>query len=1570
MKSFLTLVVVFFAFFCSLQGASVVKTSKALIMENKFIKVQLNPRLGGKAISFIKKNTNTEFCGKFGAMIDRLLVAGKRGQNFENKPVEYKIVHNLPGKAVVRFSCRGKSPGFRKIYFTKTVFLYENSNSLKVEICFENKDSKNVAINYWVANNFQNKTNTSHYFAPMPDGIYKAWNIDNKGAGRGVSGQDKFIYNPPRAWSGMVNPDGTGIVAVTENKYLNNLYNFLGGVSTVEWMYNSITLKPGEKWTVEYTLIPFSGLKTISGASSSAVLGISAPIAVSKGKKCPASLAVVSTKPLKGTVTLSATSCFDKKTLFLKKASLNFSAAKTLNLPFDIKVDKNGTFLIKAKLSSKNAKSVEAFAKTQAGSSAGKFQIPSDVKNRIGKSLNTFNKKSKLSLDAPEFYVADDSRVAKNANWAKPYVRGRINALFLLKWEQKEVIELADRLSLNYVASRTPERLGSELSRGFDVLLIGGFNWNNLPTAVQKTIITAVKNGMGLVFASGTRKNKNSNLLKIMDANRLDVSEITEKVPIEWLKVLQKKNSMLGAQIGKGRILFVDYERKLRSPYATLTPIYKVGYGYGSALLATGSSAYEYSFCLLIKSILWTSDKMPLQRISFEGPPNKTKGVLRLPVAFLNPSGNTYPWNAELRIRGTDGKIVYKIKRNEYLKSGKNVDNFIIPSLPDGTYGAELMLYDNWGRCVDFGIKMFDVTSPVLVNKIDTDKPAYKSGEEIECKIKIRSQGKRKIKVRLTLNDIDDYQLALKEKDYSLSRNGVISFKLPTVRTEKRTHYIVAELFHNKKLLSKFKKKIIIEKAGYDEFLLTSYSAAVKPSAQLGMNCAFDKFETASELDLPYMPWYAQWVLPLGFGDGKKLKKAFVDWADPKVRTKIAQGVKKRTREGEVKYRPPAGMLIDEFRPLPSVLAAASKNFKEHNKSFRKFLKNMYGTIEKLNAQWGTSYKSFDNIIPWSEKQLAARIHQFWKDGKINYSPSFDHSAYWEFLFADYIDFINTTMCSIYPDAKLGLSGCNGYLESVCFDYWQLVGENKCKALGMYSGYLRNVVGSFKNKDAKLYYWSGYDRTVSGEKKIRMDLWQNLFENGDGVFYYACTVYAPAFSPDWRTYLSGKWIKEESDKIVKGGIANLIKTSVRVSDKIAILYSPRSLHAARLGDVTGENSGQKLYSNEQSSMLAILKDIGFQPSYISYAQVEKGILTHEKCKVLILPYSQSISDKEADQIKKYVKAGGILIATIKPGIYDEHGKSRKNPCLDQIFGVSQKNFPSYKMVSISNPNNKVLNKFSFDAIQGETQIKLTTGKALAAWGGKLSKACIVNDYGKGKAIFLNFSTSNYQQGKSGGVGGELELIEKANQKLAEGIRKFYRSLFAYAGLKPVVTISSKNGNNTLPYDIFRFKKDNTLLLGVLTGTSRELILESDKCPVKINLPEDYFIYDLIAEKFLGKHKVFEDTITDGKAKLYALLKKEVKDITLSISTSGSIQSPIQIEINLSDKTSSSAIISVKTPAGKIYIEKKITIKNGVSKLKFSFPLNAENGIWTIEAQDVISKKKDFVPVKIKKGEIK
>ena len=71
----------------ALADCALSRTEKdAFVLENAFVKLTIDPKVGAKATSFIHKGRGLELAGPYGALADRLWVDGGWGKDFWNKP--------------------------------------------------------------------------------------------------------------------------------------------------------------------------------------------------------------------------------------------------------------------------------------------------------------------------------------------------------------------------------------------------------------------------------------------------------------------------------------------------------------------------------------------------------------------------------------------------------------------------------------------------------------------------------------------------------------------------------------------------------------------------------------------------------------------------------------------------------------------------------------------------------------------------------------------------------------------------------------------------------------------------------------------------------------------------------------------------------------------------------------------------------------------------------------------------------------------------------------------------------------------------------------------------------------------------------------------------------------------------------------------------------------------------------------------------------------------------------------------------------------------------------------------
>ncbi len=82
----------------------------------------------------------------------------------------------------------------------------------------------------------------------------------------------------------------------------------------------------------------------------------------------------------------------------------------------------------------------------------------------------------------------------------------------------------------------------------------------------------------------------------------------------------------------------------------------------------------------------------------------------------------------------------------------------------------------------------------------------------------------------------------------------------------------------------------------------------------------------------------------------------------------------------------------------------------------------------------------------------------------------------------------------------------------------------------------------------------------------------------------------------------------------------------------------------------------------------ILTDEGYKFDIIADSTIELGL--ESKYKVLVLPGSRSLSDKEISELKKYISEGGSVFATSGTASYSEDGKWRGWSFFSEVFGLN------------------------------------------------------------------------------------------------------------------------------------------------------------------------------------------------------------------------------------------------------------------------------------------------------------
>ncbi len=344
---------------------------------------------------------------------------------------------------------------------------------------------------------------------------------------------------------------------------------------------------------------------------------------------------------------------------------------------------------------------------------------------------------------------------------------------------------------------------------------------------------------------------------------------------------------------------------------------------------------------------------------------------------------------------------------------------------------------------------------------------------------------------------------------------------------------------------------------------------------------------------------------------------------------------------------------------------------------FRQFVARLYGDIAALNKEWGSSYASFEAIVPGVGGTIDGEAAM----RRGNYAPLLDQ---WLFNYDSFVGAIASCRDVLRQEgsrARLGPSTplwnyyYRGYAWSeimkVC-DFATPYGPASCD----FSDY--EPIRSFARPDTVFggHFGSYVEPILNDEDHFRMLPYMVLFDGGANTFWYAIGGNEGGTSPWIDPYPCLLRTSEEVAHL-KDGIARLLLGARRQSDGIAVHSSISSHLFSFLAD-RPEPPVPKV-SFRMSALLQGLWQSGYASEMLSTEQILSGGLKHFKA--LILPNSESIGDAEAAKIEAFVKAGGLVIADMRPGVADEHGRLRPSATMAGLFGVEW----TYPLAAVSDP---------------------------------------------------------------------------------------------------------------------------------------------------------------------------------------------------------------------------------------------------------------------------------------------
>lgn len=526
-------------------------------------------------------------------------------------------------------------------------------------------------------------------------------------------------------------------------------------------------------------------------------------------------------------------------------------------------------------------------------------------------------------------------------------------------------------------------------------------------------------------------------------------------------------------------------------------------------------------------------------------------------------------------------------------------------------------------------------------------------------------------------------------------------------------------------------------------------------------------------------------------------------------------------------------------------------------KKFRTWLSVTYKDISALNAEWETKFKSWDEVLPFTTDEIRQR--EFAKNLRsYNFSPWADHRTFMDNVLAETVKSLVEYAKRLDPATPTGITGGQAPSAFGGYDWWKLM-----QAIDFVEPYdlgsSREIVRSFNKRNIPIVATVG--KTEAKENENVWRLWYNLAHGDRGTIIWSSGDYFkdkdPAKPSPYALSLTNTFKELTSSNFVK-----ITAEGTFQQDGIAIYYSQPSIQAHWMLDSKGDDKTwpKRLTSHEltNSSIIRdneawrkLVEDLGFQYNFVSYEQVKEGELLKGAYKALIMPKTICLSDKEAEEITKFVQQGGLLIADYQTALMDEHGKSRPKGRLDDLFGISRKGF------SVAEDYGKLR------PIIGQTFRGLTIAEPLisAASTKDFKKVqdvpCLIhNKSGKGRTWYLNLGLMNYPSVSSQSEGATM--------------RTLLRETFKDAALRPKLNVLS-NGQEMPDCERIFYSAQSKGYLFILTNKFKG---KSNPFNIKLVFSHPVELKNLRTGKSFNKAKEFEDTFSSHEANLYEVVHSQ------------------------------------------------------------------------------------------------
>ena len=197
---------------------------------------------------------------------------------------------------------------------------------------------------------------------------------------------------------------------------------------------------------------------------------------------------------------------------------------------------------------------------------------------------------------------------------------------------------------------------------------------------------------------------------------------------------------------------------------------------------------------------------------------------------------------------------------------------------------------------------------------------------------------------------------------------------------------------------------------------------------------------------------------------------------------------------------------------------------------FREWLKEKYGSLDALNAEWETKFADWKDVTPMTAAET---------QGRKNCAPWADHRTFMEDTLADFYSMIAAALRTVDPEAKVGLSGTQAPEAGNGQDWWKL-----CRAFNYYHSYnteySEEMRRSFKQSTGVMSspYYAGY---WGAGRRLEHNLWYCLLHDCQSISSWTTNLF---FYPDLTFSESGRDTRDGMNEL-KAGIWDAVRAGRR-----------------------------------------------------------------------------------------------------------------------------------------------------------------------------------------------------------------------------------------------------------------------------------------------------------------------------------------------------------------------------------------------------------------------------------------